>query len=94
MSNMWGRSGAPMIQPTKDELRTWLSEARQEAKKERNLRHVAEYNLNLARRKLGTLVLEGKIAIPTERLGEMVIRMAAQEEIDAENLENQKFLAS
>jgi hypothetical protein len=32
MSNMWGRSGAPMIQPTKDEIRGWLSETRSELK--------------------------------------------------------------
>jgi hypothetical protein len=50
--------GAPMIQPTKDELRLWLSESRQEARDERQLRKAAEYKLNIAIRKLGEAVIE------------------------------------
>jgi len=42
---------------------------------------VAEYKLGVATRKLGTLVLEGKIAIPAERLGEIVLQIAMDEEI-------------
>ncbi|MBR0722059.1 hypothetical protein JQ612_07830 [Bradyrhizobium manausense] len=87
MSNMWGRSGAPMIQPTKDELRQWLHEAREEADTERGRRVQAEHELKLARRKLGRLVLEGKIAIPAEQLGEIVLRMAEADEIEAEDRE-------
>lgn len=86
MSNMWGRSGAPMIQPTKNELREWLSEAQEKAKTEYARRIHAEYELDVAKRKLGRLVLEGKIAIPTE-LGEMVLRTAKAEEIEAEERE-------
>ena len=51
MSNMWGRSGAPMIQPTKGEFREWLAEARAEVKEERQLRRQAEYKLDLCNAK-------------------------------------------
>lgn len=87
MSNMWGRSGAPMIQPTKNELREWLSEAQEKAKTERARRIHAEYELDVAKRKLGRLVLEGKISIPAEKLGEIVLRMAEAEEVEAEERE-------
>lgn len=93
MSNMWGRSGAPMIQPTKNELRQWLGEARDKAKVEQGRRFRAEYELEIAKRKLGRLVLEGKIAVPAEKLGEIVIRMAEAEEIQAEQSETRKLLA-
>ncbi len=79
MANYWGRSGAPMIQPTKDELRQWLSNARAEAREERAARRVAESELRTARQLLGALVLDGRIAIPAEKLGEFVIRMAADD---------------
>jgi hypothetical protein len=87
MANMWGRSGAPMIQPTKDELREWLSEARADLIVEDDRRRLAEYKLSVATRKLGELVLEGKIAIPAEKLGEIVLRMTMDETlaIEAEN---------
>jgi len=91
MSNMWGRSGAPMVQPTKDELRLWLAESRMELKKERNVRYVAEIKLETAMRKLGSLVLEGKIAVPVEKLGEVVLQIASEEEAEAER---QKLLAN
>ena len=84
MSNMWGRSGAPMVQPTKDELRQWLSEARDHAKRERKLRNVAEHKLEAATRLLGTLTLEGKLTVPVERLGELVLRIAMEEEAEPE----------
>jgi hypothetical protein len=84
MSNMWGRSGAPMIQPTKDQFREWLSEAHGQLKEERIRRRLVEYKLNVATRKLGALVLEGKIAIPTERLGEIALQMAIDEEVESE----------
>ncbi|WP_315805072.1 hypothetical protein [Bradyrhizobium sp. SZCCHNS3002] len=72
-----------MIQPTKDELRQWLREAREQARVEKKLRNRAEYELGIAKRKLGGLVLEGKIAVPAELLGQIVIRMSEAEEIDA-----------
>lgn len=92
MSNMWGRSGAPMIQPTKDELRQWLHESREKAKSERSLRIHAEYKLGVAKRTLGRLVLEGKINIPIEKLGQFVIDMAEADEIEAEKIETKKLL--
>ncbi|MBR0773876.1 hypothetical protein JQ625_03445 [Bradyrhizobium diazoefficiens] len=94
MSNMWGRSGAPMIQPTKDELRGWLREARADATEQRRLRKHAEYKLGLATRALGSLVLEGKIEIPLEKLGQIVLEMRQDEEIEADRLETQKLLAN
>lgn len=80
MSNMWGRSGAPMIQPTKDEIRSWLAEARSDLKDERRRRRTAEYKLGVATRTLGTLALEGKIAVSLEKLGEMVLALAMEHE--------------
>src|SRR5258707_10295023 len=76
MANYWGRSGAPMIQPTKDELRQWLHEARAEAKEERTRRQQAEYQLGVATQVLGELVLQGKIAIPVQKLGELALQIA------------------
>lgn len=84
MANYWGRSGAPMIQPTKDELRGWLAEARTELKDERTLRRRVEYRLKFATEKLGQLVLEGKISVPTRKLGELVVNLAMDEAINAE----------
>ncbi|MGJ5208164.1 hypothetical protein [Bradyrhizobium sp. HKCCYLR20261] len=83
MSNPWGRSGAPMIQPTKNELRQWLREARELTRLEQKLRNRAEYELGIAKRKLGSLVLEGKIELPAELLGQIVIQMTEVEEIEA-----------
>ncbi len=80
MPNYWGRSGAPMIQPTKDELRQWLSEARADAKQQRMLRRNAECQLGVATRKLGQLVLEGKITLPVEKIGQLVVDAAMDEE--------------
>lgn len=70
--------GSYMIQPTKDQFRTWLSEARNELKRERLSRRVAEWQLGIATRKLGALVLEGKITVPAERLGELVLQIEAE----------------
>lgn len=75
MANYWGRTGAPMIQPTKDEIRGWLAETQAELKAERNRRWVAEYKLQCATEKLGELVLEGKITVPVEKLGELVLEI-------------------
>jgi len=61
MANYWGRAGAPMIQPTKDELRHWLANTRTELKEERNQRQLAEYKLDIAKRKLGEMVLDSAI---------------------------------
>jgi hypothetical protein len=83
-----------MIQPTKDEIRGWLADARRDLKQERQLRRSAEYKLDVAIRKLGSLVLEGKIEIPTERLGEIVLQIAMDDEIEAERIENQKLIAT
>jgi len=82
MPNYWGRMGAPMIQPTKDDIRRWLSEARTELKQERLQRQIAEYRLGVATRKLGELVLEGKIAVPVQTLGEMVLQIAIEDDAD------------
>ena len=75
MGNPWGRAGAPMVQPTKSEIRGWLADARQELKEERKLRRIAEHKLRVATEKLGQLVIDGAITIPAARLGELVIRM-------------------
>ena len=76
--------GSYMLQPTKDEIRQWLSEARTQLKHERSQRRLAEYRLGVATRKLGQLVLEGKIAISADTLGELVIRIASDEELGIE----------
>jgi len=80
-----------MIQPTKDEYRGWLTDARTELRTERRRREVAEYRLGVAVRKLGSLVLEGKIEVSSEKLGEVVLRMAMDEEALIES-EQQKAL--
>ena len=74
--------GSYMLQPTKDQYREWLSEARSELKEERTRRRFAERKLNTATRMLGNFVLEGKITIPTERLGEVASQIAAEEEAE------------
>jgi hypothetical protein len=76
--------GSYMIQPTKDQYRRWLREAQSELKQERRLHQVAEWKLGVATRKLGALVLEGKITIPAEKLGELVLQIAGEEEAAAE----------
>lgn len=76
--------GSYMIQPTKDQIRHWLSEARSDLKEEESRRRLAEYRLDVAIRKLGALVLEGKIAVPTERLGEIALQIAIDEEVEGE----------
>lgn len=58
MANYYGREGAPMIQPTKDQFRLWLSESQREAKEERRLRKDAEHRLDIAIKKLGEAVIE------------------------------------
>ena len=76
--------GSYMLQPTKDQYRWWLADARKELKEEKAQRRLAEYKLDVAVRKLGSLVLEGKIAISVERLGEIVLQMAQEEEVERE----------
>ncbi len=76
--------GSYMIQPTKDQYRHWLSTARSELKEEKSRRRLAEYKLGVANRVFGELVLQGKIAIPTERLGELALQIAAEKEIEHE----------
>jgi hypothetical protein len=76
--------GSYMIQPTKDQIRSWLRETRHELKEELTRRRIAEHKLAIATRKLGALVLEGKINVPIERLGELVIQTANEEEVAAE----------
>lgn len=92
MANYYGRAGAPMIQPTKDEYRGWLKEARDELRTERRRRERAEYRLGIATRKLGRLVVEGKIDVPADKLGEVVLRMAMDEEVEQEVHEPQALL--
>ena len=72
--------GSYMIQPTKDQIRHWLWEARRDLKAEKAERRLIEGQLNIAKRKLGALVLEGKIAIPVERLGELALELAVNEQ--------------
>jgi hypothetical protein len=91
MANYWGRTGAPMIQPTKDDLRQWLREAqteleqeRTERERERNRRRSVEYRLEIAAQKLGELVLEGKITVPAQKLGELVIKLGIVEASERE----------
>ena len=71
MANYYGRSGAPMIQPTKDEYREWLSETGNQLREERRLRTIAEYKLRIATQKLGEMVLNSAVqedlAITEER---------------------------
>jgi hypothetical protein len=93
MPNYYGRMGAPMIQPTKDEIRGWLREAREELKSERDLRRYAEDRLSAATYKLGQLVLEGKLEISVEKLGELAVNLALEERAEARRQERQKFLA-
>jgi hypothetical protein len=50
-----------MIQPTKDELREWLSETGKKLRDERHLRTLAEYRLRIATQKLGEMVLNSAI---------------------------------
>lgn len=76
--------GSYMIQPTKDQIRSWLHETRRDLKEEVTRRRIAEHKLGVATRKLGALVLEGKIGIPPERLGEIVIQIANEEEVAAQ----------
>ena len=77
-------SGSFMIQPTKDEIRVWLSVTRKKLKEEVTRRQIAEQKLRVAIRKLGTLVIEGKIDISAERLGELVIQTASEEDAASE----------
>jgi hypothetical protein len=76
--------GSYMIQPTKDQIRHWLSEARSDLKEERSRRRRAEYQLSVANRVVGQFVLEGKITIPMERLGELALQIAVEEEAEHE----------
>lgn len=93
MPNYYGRMGAPMIQPTKDEIRGWLQEAREELKTERSLHRYAEDRLSAATYKLGQLVLEGKLEIPVEKLGELAVNLAIEERAEARRQERQNLLA-
>jgi hypothetical protein len=73
-----------MIQPTKDEIRAWLREARAELRKERGRRETAEARLAVARQLLGELVLREKIAIPVERLGDLALGIAMEAGMDGD----------
>lgn len=94
MANYWGRAGAPMIQPTKDEIRQWLRDTRADLKDERRRREQAEFRLEVATRKLGQLALEGKIVIPPEELGRLVLRMAMDEEAELVASDRPKVLVA
>ncbi len=65
MPNYYGRMGAPMIQPTKDQFREWLTESQRE-------------NQQL---KVRNAVLERRLAIATRKLGESVIDSEMQREL-------------
>lgn len=79
-----------MIQPTKDEIRHWLADAQSDLKQERARRRLAEYKLRAATRTLGTLALEGKVPVPLEKLGELVLEMVIEQETEHET---QKLLS-
>ena len=76
-----------MIQPTKDQIRHWLADARTDLKAERLQNRILGYKLDAATRKLGELVLQGKIAIPVEKLGKLALEAAIEEqrELEAED---------
>jgi hypothetical protein len=76
--------GSYMLQPTKDQYRAWLSEARSGLKEERSRRRLAEHQLGVATRTIGELVLQGKIFIPAERLGELALQIAVEKEVEHE----------
>jgi hypothetical protein len=82
--NYNGRRNAPMIQPPKDDLRLWLSEKDAALKQERSRRLKAEHDRGVAVRKLGELVRQGKIDIPIERLGELALQVAFEQEVERE----------
>jgi hypothetical protein len=90
MANYYGRAGAPMIQPRKDEYRGWLHQTQRDLKDETRRRSVAEYKLSAAMRVLGALVLDGTITVSLEKLGELALDGAMEEEA---NREKQKLLA-
>lgn len=93
MSNPWGRSGAPMIQPTKDEIREWLAEARTNLRDEKTRRRRAEYRLGVATRTLGKLALEGKIPLPSvQAVGELVLQVAMEEEAEIARNEREEMV--
>ena len=58
MPNPYGRQGAPMVQPRKDDLWEWLREAQSDAAEQRRLRKIAEAKLETAIRKLGEMTLD------------------------------------
>lgn len=93
MANYSGRLGAPMLQPPKSDYRRWLAESQKTEKEERQRRRAAEFKLGAARRLLGKLVIEGKIDLPIEQVGECVIQNAMKEEAELEAAELQ-ILAS
>jgi hypothetical protein len=61
MPNYNGRAGAYMIQPTKNALRRWLSQARSEAEAECTRRKAAERRLEIATRLIGEAVLDAAL---------------------------------
>ncbi|WP_157038870.1 hypothetical protein [Rhodopseudomonas palustris] len=71
-----------MIQPTKDEIRGWLSEARNELRSERFRRRLLEHELCSAKRALGNAVLKGQINVPIEKLGELVLKLQKESETE------------
>ncbi|WP_298256908.1 hypothetical protein [Bradyrhizobium sp.] len=76
--------GSYMLQPTKDQYRHWLSEAQSDLKQEKSRRRIAEHNLGIASRFIGSLVLQGKIPVPADRLGELVLQIASEREAEDE----------
>jgi hypothetical protein len=71
MSNMWGRMGAPMVQPTKDELRQIISDQQNALANER---------LNVIALEGHVSTLKRKLDIAQHKLGEMVVLAALEEE--------------
>jgi hypothetical protein len=63
--NYWGRLGAPMVQPTKDELLQMIEALQKEIVSERGQRRIAELKLSTANRRLD---------IAARMLGEHIMR--------------------
>lgn len=70
MPNYWGRMGAPMIQPTKDELRQIISD-QQDA--------LANERLTVIALEASVSILKKKLDIAQRKIGETVIQAALEE---------------
>jgi hypothetical protein len=70
MPNYWGRSGAPMVQPTKDELRAIISE---------QMDALAEAEAHVLTLKVENLGLKKRLAIAEGLIGEKLLDVVVQQ---------------